>query len=63
TAALIVGSSIIMAATVNQDTTVGELFKLPAVLGTAGYLISALTGFWTIFDIIRHGKHKQKRKS
>ena len=49
---LIVGSSMII------HTNVGPyLFGYPA-LGMVGYMLSALLGFYIIFDIIRHGRHK-----
>ncbi len=49
---LIVGSSLII------HTNVGpRLFGYPA-LGMVGYMLSALFGFYVIFDIFRHGRHK-----
>jgi ubiquinone biosynthesis protein len=49
---LIVGSSMII------HTNVGPyLFGYPA-LGMVGYMLSALLGFYVIFDIFRHGRHK-----
>ena len=49
---LIVGSSLII------HTNVGPyLFGYPA-LGMVGYMLSALLGFYVIFDIFRHGRHK-----
>ena len=49
---LIVGSSLII------HTNVGpSLFGYPA-LGMVGYMLSALLGFYVIFDIFRHGRHK-----
>ncbi len=49
---LIVGSSLIV------TTGAGpRLFGYPA-LGILGYLISALFGFYIVYDIIRHGRHK-----
>jgi len=49
---LIVGSSLII------HTNVGPyLFGYPA-LGMVGYMLSALFGFYVIFDIFRHGRHK-----
>jgi ubiquinone biosynthesis protein len=49
---LIVGSSLIV------TTGAGpRLFGYPA-LGIVGYLISVLLGFYIVFDIIRHGRHK-----
>jgi ubiquinone biosynthesis protein len=49
---LIVGSSLIV------TTGAGpRLFGYPA-LGIVGYLISALFGFYIVFDIVRHGRHK-----
>lgn len=59
TAALLVGSSIIMASTVDKDTSLSELFRLPAAIGTVGFLLSALFGVWTVVDIVRHGRHRQ----
>lgn len=60
-ASLIVGSSIIMSTTVNQDTTALELLQLPALLGTAGYLLSAFFGVLTAFDIVRNGRHQRRK--
>jgi ubiquinone biosynthesis protein len=49
---LIVGSSLIV------TTGAGpRLLGYPA-LGIVGYLISALFGFYIVFDIVRHGRHK-----
>jgi ubiquinone biosynthesis protein len=49
---LIMGSSLII------HTNVGPyLFGYPA-LGMVGYMMSALLGFYVIFDIFRHGRHK-----
>ncbi len=49
---LIMGSSLII------HTNVGPyLFGYPA-LGMVGYMLSALLGFYVIFDIFRHGRHK-----
>lgn len=49
---LIVGSSLIV------TTGAGpRLLGYPA-LGIIGYLISALFGFYIVFDIVRHGRHK-----
>ncbi len=49
---LIVGSSMII------HTNVGPyLFGYPA-LGMVGYMLSALFGFYVIFDIFRHGRHR-----
>jgi len=49
---LIVGSSLIIHTTVRP-----YLFGYPA-LGMIGYMLSALLGFYVIFDIFRHGRHK-----
>jgi ubiquinone biosynthesis protein len=50
--ALVVGSSLIV------TTGAGpRLFGYPA-LGIVGYLISAMLGFYIVFDIIRRGRHK-----
>jgi ubiquinone biosynthesis protein len=49
---LIVGSSLIV--TTRAGPT---LFGYPA-LGIVGYVISALFGFYIVFDIVRHGRHK-----
>ncbi len=51
--ALIIGSSQIITAGIGEH----KLFGYPP-LGIAGYLLSALLGFWVIVDIIRHGRHK-----
>jgi ubiquinone biosynthesis protein len=49
---LIVGSSLIV------TTRAGpQLFGYPA-LGIVGYLISAMIGFYIVFDIVRHSRHK-----
>lgn len=49
---LIVGSSLIV------TTGAGpRLFGFPA-FGIIGYLISALFGFYVVFDIVRHGRHR-----
>ena len=49
---LIVGSSLIV------TTGAGpRLLGYPA-LGIVGYLLSAILGFYIVFDIIRHGRHK-----
>ncbi len=58
TGALVVGSSIIMATTVSRDATAVQLLQLPAVLGTVGYLLSAILGILTAIDILRHGRRK-----
>jgi ubiquinone biosynthesis protein len=49
---LIVGSSLIV------TTRAGpQLWGYPA-LGIIGYLLSALIGFYIVFDIVRHSRHK-----
>ncbi len=49
---LIVGSSLIVTTGIQP-----HLFGYPA-LGIIGYLLSAVLGFYVIWDIIRHGRHK-----
>jgi len=49
---LIIGSSIIVA------THLPPLFHGYSVLGITGYVLSATLGFYVIWDIIRHGRHK-----
>ena len=61
TASLIMGSSFIMASTIDKETSLGELFELPAVVGTLGYVLSGFFGVITIIDILRHGRHKRRR--
>jgi ubiquinone biosynthesis protein len=46
-AAMIIGSSLII------TTGIPPLFMGYPVLGLAGYLMSALLGFWIVFDILR----------
>lgn len=58
TAALIIGSSFIMASTVDDQTSTAELFRLPTAFGTIGYLLSALFGVWTVINILRHGRQR-----
>jgi ubiquinone biosynthesis protein len=50
--ALIIGSSLIITTGIKP-----LLFGYP-MLGTVGFLLSALLGFYVIWDIIRHGRHK-----
>lgn len=50
--ALIIGSSLIVTTGVPP-----YLWGYP-VIGLAGYLISALLGFWIVLDILRHGRHR-----
>jgi ubiquinone biosynthesis protein len=50
--ALIIGSSSIVTTGIRP-----HLFGYPA-LGIIGYLISALLGFYVVWDIIRHGRHR-----
>jgi ubiquinone biosynthesis protein len=50
--ALIIGSSIIVA------THLPPLFHGYSALGLTGYILSAALGFYVIWDIIRHGRHK-----
>ena len=49
---LIIGSSLLVTTRIEP-----YLFGYPA-LGIVGYLISALLGFYVIWDIIRHSRHK-----
>jgi ubiquinone biosynthesis protein len=49
---LIIGSSIIVA------THLPPLYHGYSVLGITGYVLSATLGFYVIWDIIRHGRHK-----
>jgi ubiquinone biosynthesis protein len=49
---LIIGSSLIINTRIEP-----HLFGYP-VLGLVGYLISAMLGFYVIWDIMRHGRHK-----
>jgi ubiquinone biosynthesis protein len=49
---LIIGSSLIVTTGVGPD-----LFGYPA-LGIVGFTLSALIGFYIIYDIVRHGSHK-----
>jgi ubiquinone biosynthesis protein len=50
--ALIIGSSSIVTTGIRP-----HLFGYPA-LGIIGYVISALLGFYIVWDIIRHGRHR-----
>lgn len=50
--ALIIGSSSIVTTGIRP-----HLFGYPA-LGIVGYLMSALLGFYVVWDIIRHGRHR-----
>jgi ubiquinone biosynthesis protein len=54
---VIVGSLIVGSSLIVRTGTGPRLFGYPA-LGTIGYLISALFGFYIVFDIVRHGRHK-----
>lgn len=49
---LIIGSSLIVRA--NVPPLVGEY----PVLGVVGYLLSAVLGFWVVFDILRRGRRR-----
>ncbi len=49
---LIIGSSLIVTTGIQP-----HLLGYPA-LGIIGYLLSALLGFYVIWDIIRHGRHR-----
>ncbi len=49
---LIIGSSMIVTTGIEP-----LLFGYPA-LGIVGYLMSAMVGFYIIWDIVRHGRHK-----
>jgi ubiquinone biosynthesis protein len=49
---LIIGSSMIITTGIKP-----LLFGYP-MLGTVGFLLSALLGFYVVWDIIRHGRHK-----
>ena len=49
---LIIGSSLIVTTNIPP-----YLFGYPA-LGIIGYLLSAVLGFYIIWDIIRHGRHR-----
>jgi len=49
---LIIGSSMIVTTGIRP-----LLFGYPA-LGIVGYLMSAMVGFYIIWDIVRHGRHK-----
>jgi len=49
---LIIGSSLIV------TTRIPPLVHGYPVLGITGYLLSAALGFYVIWDIIRHGRHK-----
>ncbi|MCF3648965.1 ABC1 kinase family protein [Synoicihabitans lomoniglobus] len=49
---LIIGSSMIVTTGIRP-----LLFGYPA-LGIIGYLMSAMVGFYIVWDIVRHGKHK-----
>ena len=35
-----------------------DLFALPTLLGTIGYILSFVLGLKLVYDIIRHGGHK-----
>ncbi len=58
TGCLIIGSSFVLASTVDKDTTLPQLFKVPALFGSVGFILSGVFGIITIIDIVRHGKHK-----
>ncbi len=49
---LIIGSSMIVTTGIRP-----LLFGYPA-LGLIGYLLSAMVGFYLIYDIVRHGRHR-----
>lgn len=49
---LIIGSSMIVTTGIRP-----LLFGYPA-LGIVGYLLSAMVGFYVIWDIVRHGGHR-----
>lgn len=49
---LIIGSSMVVTTGIKP-----LLFGYPA-LGIVGYLLSAMVGFYIIWDIVRHGKHR-----
>jgi ubiquinone biosynthesis protein len=57
TLGVIIGSLIIGSSLIITTGTKPLLFGYP-VLGTVGFLLSALLGFYVIWDIIRHGRHK-----
>ncbi|WP_221032341.1 ABC1 kinase family protein [Actomonas aquatica] len=52
TGSLIIGSSMIVTTGIRP-----LLFGYPA-LGLVGYLLSAMVGFYLIWDIVRHGRHR-----
>jgi ubiquinone biosynthesis protein len=54
---VIIGSLVIGSSTIITTGIQPHLFGYSA-LGIVGYLISALLGFYVIWDIIRHGRHK-----
>ncbi len=57
TLAIIIGALIIGSSLIVTTGVAPYLWGYP-VLGLAGYLISALLGFWIVLDILRHGKHR-----
>jgi ubiquinone biosynthesis protein len=52
---LIIGSSMIVTTGIRP-----LLFGYPA-LGIVGYLLSAMVGFYIIWDIVRHGRHRSRK--
>lgn len=56
-ASLIVGSSLVIRANVPPF-----IWGNYSAIGVFGYLSSVVLGFWIVFDIIRHGRHKGPRR-
>ncbi len=57
TLGVIIGSLIVGSSLIIHTNVAPYLFGYPA-LGMVGYMLSALLGFYVIFDIFRHGRHK-----
>ena len=57
TLGVIIGSLIVGSSLIIHTNVPPYLFGYPA-LGMVGYMLSALIGFYVIFDIFRHGRHK-----
>lgn len=58
TAALLLSSSIIISTTVGDDPDIFDLYRMPTLIGTFGFKVSAIFGLWLMWDVVRHGKHR-----
>lgn len=58
TAALLLSSSIIVSSTLGPEPTFQDLYRMPTLIGTFGFKVSALFSIWIMWDVIRNGKQK-----